>query len=140
MPQSGRNSVNRFLTLSLAALVCLLSGRQTASAAGCHAPGRPAIDHALSWDDFARVAPRFEDSPLAHSGPAILPPHCPGETPTLPSATALSTASQSQPAPRVEPPSHGEFLAPRSSRSRPLPLASRLDRPPRGARRLTSSN
>ena len=85
--QLGWKSCNHYLLLVSAAMVCLLAGPRPALGAGCHVPDRPALTHALSWDHFAGAAVSRNGHSATHVRSAIMPAHCPGETPTLPSST-----------------------------------------------------
>ena len=131
VPQSGSKLANRLFVLVATTSVCLLWGSHAAMGSGCHVPDRPALSHALTWDHFPG-SQSFRDHPLRfHVHPAVTPPHCPGEVPTLPTATRVLFASQLQMGLPGAPKAGGEVIVIGWFNLPPPPPASRLDRPPR---------
>ncbi|MGC8639612.1 MAG: hypothetical protein ACP5XB_07005 [Isosphaeraceae bacterium] len=133
MPQPPFKLATRLCLLAAMASACLLCGSRATLGSGCHLADRAVHSHALTWDDFPGSR-MFRDEHLqVRVHPAVMPPHCPGEVPTLPTATRILFAPQLQMGLPGAPGAGVEEIVIRCFNLRPPPLASRLDRPPRHA-------
>jgi hypothetical protein len=133
VPRLGSKLGKHLLLLVMVASAPLLSGQQTATAAGCHVAERPALSRALSWEPLPISGVPRDVLPGVHARPAFVPVPCPGEIPTLPTSTMVVFAAQLQSSPPGELLARGERIGIDGFLRQPPPFASGLLRPPRAA-------
>lgn len=131
VPQTGSKLASRLFMFVVTMSVCLLWGGHSVLGAGCHVADRPVLTQALNWDHFPDDATAHSGHSRMHAQSAVVPPHCPGETPTLSTAVTVLFAPRLEMGLCGDPPAISEKIQVWYLNSRPAPLTSRLDRPPR---------